>query len=126
MNFDWLQFLEIAKVLAKEPGQEYQQAYYRTAISRAYYAVFCFCRDKKGLTTYKPQKRGDYGTHEKVIRTYKEDLLNYHKKIGTKLDELRRWRNIADYQGDKVIQRDLILRALNEAEEIINLLQSNG
>jgi hypothetical protein len=58
MNFNWIRYIYLATELLK--GSD--ESYYRSAISRAYYGVFCIARDRKGYSNY---KRSD--VHSKVI-----------------------------------------------------------
>lgn len=52
---DWSDYLTLARELAKQDGDAYQ----RSAVSRAYYAVFCTARDKlDGIGDFNPPKCG--------------------------------------------------------------------
>lgn len=96
--FEPLAFLEFARRLAISEDSE---AGLRTAVSRAYYAIFLTAREKTGV-------RDKHKSHEKVIKALK--LAS--KKTGEKLDSLRRLRSVADY--------DLLPKKLKERDWKIN------
>jgi len=122
MSFSWLHYTELANHLFASPFSGYQEACYRSAVSRAYYGVFCHCRNEARLKDYRPRSNADLGTHQKVIRHYKDSLEKKYKDIGVKLDELRRLRNKADYDGDNPIKKNDVEQALFVMSEIINTL----
>ena len=56
MTFDWSAFLHLAEALESGAGNgELEDARYRSAISRAYYAAFCSARDH-----LRHEVRGEY------------------------------------------------------------------
>lgn len=113
MSFNWQDFLKIAEELMNTS----EEAKLRTATSRAYYAVFCPARNKKG---YKGYKKGDI--HQKVISLYKRSNIQDESFIGKTLDELRRERNDADYDENKKITQQLVQRAVLRAKNILKKL----
>lgn len=122
MSFDWLHYTKIAHRLAENPFTDYQEACYRSAISRAYYGVFCLCRDRAALKNYLPASPTDLPTHKKVIQTYRDSPHKKEKNLGRTLDELRRLRNRADYEGEKEIKTNDVQRAILMMSEIISSL----
>ncbi len=84
--FDPLHFLSLARDLANV-GQN--EASLRTAVGRAYYALFLVARDKTGVT----EKRK---IHRLVIEAIRKRKA-YHS-TADQLDALRRLRTVADYQ----------------------------
>ena len=88
--FDPKGFLTLAETLASNPAGD--PATYRSALSRAYYAVFLVARESlttKGVIS--PSfSASDHGL---VIRT----LRSLNRQVGDQLDKLRRKRNRADY-----------------------------
>jgi len=114
MTFDWKAYIDLSE---KCLGCN-EEAYFRTAISRAYYGCFCILRDRENL--------GDDRTsniHRKVIDHYKKHQFNpNYRKIGIKLDQLRWWRNKADYDGEIKIKKDDAESVIARSKEIINLL----
>jgi len=122
MSFEWRDFLIVAREFSNKNNDIRNEAYMRSAISRAYYGAFCTSRDKAGLTNYSPNTNGDIGVHEKVIKTYKDSSDKTEKLIGKNLDELRRKRNNADYHKYIGVMRDNAERAIEMAEEILQNL----
>lgn len=98
MRFDWSEYFSLAQELVGQsvnlpPGQEAKS---RAAISRAYYAVFCECRNHLRDNEMKQLPGGN------VHRHVKEEFLNssdvVRQGIGRTLDRLRIERNEADYE----------------------------
>ncbi len=96
----------------------------RAAVSRAYYAAFCFARnyaqDQYGRTKRKSSKEhAELIAFYKVLGTTNQDFGD----IAENLDDLRQWRNFCDYD-DEIMQNlnDLATDALEDAQEIINIL----
>jgi len=113
MSFDWRKYIKLAEDLLGQ-GDE---AHWRSSISRAYYGVFCLARNKAG---YKHVKKSD--VHRAVIQYYKMSSSPDDKFVGKVLDELRRNRNDADYNDDKVIDFRLAERVLFKSFKILEKL----
>lgn len=118
MSFVWSQFLDHAKSI-----QTQGEAQCRTAISRAYYAVYCTARDKLAESQIQLSKSAD--THEQV-RNYFNLSGDYDsKKIAAELDRLRVLRNNSDYDltfnGDpNTTCQQAILKAENSLKRLSN------
>lgn len=80
---DPLAFLELARELAD--GDD--EARLRTAVGRAYYALFLVGREKSGVRVKKD-------VHKAVVNAVKKR----HRSLGDQLDSLRRLRIVADYE----------------------------
>jgi hypothetical protein len=80
-----LAFLRVAQELARQEDE----AALRTAIGRAYYALFLSARDKTGVTSPR-------AVHTEVIRAVRK--RPGHRALADQLDALRRLRVVADYQ----------------------------
>jgi len=113
MNFNWIKYIYLATELLK--GSD--ESYYRSAISRAYYGVFCIARDRKGYSNY---KRSDI--HSKVITEYVKSNDEDERSVGFLLVELRNSRNQADYNSDKVIRKNEAERMVKAAKYILGIL----
>lgn len=83
---DPLAFLSLARELANRDGEE---AELRTAVGRAYYALFLIAREKIGI-------RGPRKIHTRVIDALKKRRA--YRSTADQLDALRRLRTVADYQ----------------------------
>ncbi len=97
MSFDWSEYLTLAQQLAgldvTPPGQE---ATYRCALSRAYYAIFCLARNRlldEGRTLY-----GDGRDHRHVQNEFKESPDPKRQTVGQYLNRLHTARIKADYR----------------------------
>ena len=120
MAFDWAEYLKIARFLQEQSGNSLsEEAAFRCAVSRAYYAAFCharnYARDRHGLT---PRYTAD--DHSLVRRHFQSRKA---AGIAIKLDNLRQWRNSCDY-NDSVPNIALLLSsALTEAQKVFDILK---
>ena len=116
MSFDWEDYIRLSEKLIKKTGA-LEEASLRSSISRGYYGVFCIARNKKNYQHYKARN-----VHQEVINKYKNSGDKRERKIGKGLDELRKARNDADYNENKLINRSLAERALIMAKQIRELV----
>ena len=87
-RFDPVEFLELADRLS----QGITEGDFRSAVSRAYYAIFLRARENlTAANLITPTATG--GDHRLVVRT----LKSQRRVEGNQLDRLRRRRNLADY-----------------------------
>jgi uncharacterized protein (UPF0332 family) len=134
MTFNWADYLkfakkvkQIAEVDDKEmPFYAIQEAAHRAVISRAYYAVFCICRnyilenhsDKILLEANNPKVHGE------VIRFFKESGEAKQSKIGKILGEVRDYRNNADYDNElEDSLQNLSSNAIEQANTIMEIIK---
>ena len=115
MTFDPADFLRVANELASEGHDE---AFLRTAVGRAYYAVFLQAREFLGL---RGQRRHIHNTV--ISRLKRTDFA-----AGTQLDKLETLRGQADYEllVEDPIHRDWHSNwntASNYAQHILRRLQ---
>jgi uncharacterized protein (UPF0332 family) len=125
MPFNWIDYFDLAQYLHGKTNTRYsQESAKRAAVSRAYYAAFCFARnyakDQYGRTKGKGSRE-----HADIIAFYKtlSSVRADFDDIAENLDDLRQWRNFCDYDDD-ILQNldDLATNALDEAQEIIRIL----
>jgi hypothetical protein len=83
--FDPLEFLALARTLT-DLGEN--EANLRTAVGRAYYAVFLVARQRTGVSAASGSAHGD------VVRA----LSAHDRALADQLGRLRRLRNVADYE----------------------------
>ena len=118
MSFDWREYLNLALFLQRQRNSFTQEAAYRCAVSRAYYAAFCYARnyarDRQG---YSPKYAGE--DHQFVRNHFRDRGM---VKIARMLDRLRHWRNSCDYDDSVPNISSIIKKAINDAQQIINLL----
>lgn len=116
MAFDWGEFLDLADFLAGNEAARYtSEAASRSAISRAYYAAFCHARNHaRTYLGYRPT--GAAADHATLRRHFgRHGQFN----VARRLDDLRTWRNLCDYE-DTVENLPHILRgALAAAREVV-------
>lgn len=121
MSFKWSEYLVLAETLfqsrAKFPDEE---ACFRAAISRAYYAAFCAARNRareEGLPL-----NGDARDHDVVANCYAHSGIESREKIGLLLSRLRGKRNRADY-SDTLGRPDSVCEtSLTEARQVFKCL----
>ncbi|MFT0753490.1 HEPN domain-containing protein [Synechococcus sp. RC10A2] len=95
--FDWYEYLRLATELAGHPiAPASEEARQRSAISRAYYAAFCKCRNY--LQTQGYQVSRESLAHTQVRNLFKQSQDRRLKQVGHHLDRLRSDRNMADYE----------------------------
>jgi hypothetical protein len=101
MSFDWQSFQRLAnELISMQRIPEIQEAYFRSAISRSYYAAFCRARDTlqaKGVTL-PPGK-----VHEFVREQYESSPDRALNAIGANLHRLFSKRIHADYKDSPAI-----------------------
>lgn len=109
MSFNWSDYL----VLAKELAGESDEARLRSAISRAYYAVFCKARNYLRDVENKPIPSTSIA-HGIVIEALKAHPNKDLRQVGVDLDRLRTDRKKADYDDNfsnivTQVEMDLII-----------------
>jgi len=121
MNFEWSDYLELARELAGQTASPAgTEARLRSAISRAYYAAFCKCRNHlPDVGTQLPQGPA---IHQFVRDEFKDSTDKKRKKIGNDLDRLRADRNKADYDDSISGLGKMVYMDIELAEQIINAL----
>lgn len=94
MGFDWKEYLILAQFLGGDSGISYSdEAARRAAVSRAYYAAFCFARNyASSRLGFTPTKTGK--DHGNLISWYSdwERLQPTLLGVADNLDELLEWR----------------------------------
>ena len=95
MAFDWNAYLELAERLTTDSATKEAVAKNRSAVSRAYYAVYNLARDQapRGVT-----RRGRGSSHRDLIDHFNQ---RGQHSIANLLESMRDRRNDADYEGDK-------------------------
>lgn len=116
--FDWFDYFDLAQELLQHDGEAYQ----RSAVSRAYYAVYCNARNRLQLGgEYAPQK--DETEHTHVWNTFGRGPEPERIKIGELGHRLRERRNMVDY--DNCIDRlsDVVDDAMIKASRLKEVLE---
>jgi len=117
MLFDWSKYLNLARFLHTGNTTYNQEAAYRSAVSRAYYAAFCyarnFARDNEGF-----EPKYDQRDHQLL----KLHFVVSRSQMALLLDQLRQWRNDCDYKDQQRGLHGLVPSAIDYAQEIIDEL----
>jgi uncharacterized protein (UPF0332 family) len=87
--------IDLARVLAEVPRGAPEEASFRGACGRAYYAAFAVARDL--LLSARFRLGADGSTHLDVIYLLQESANPLVRAAGRSLDDLRKARNSADY-----------------------------
>ncbi len=117
--FNWEDFIKLSEELLTKKPSEYEEALYRTIISRVYYGVFKqvedFFKDNK---LEKLLDKSATGSHNKIIKF----LMNYNDKeiseFGQGLYTLKDSRIAADYHVNEDITEEFAKNMLNLAIEL--------
>jgi len=116
MPFDWKTYLELAEFLRTQAeAAPTQEAFLRSAVSRAYYAAFCYVRNHaRDRLRFQPRDDGD--DHGRLRAFLKNGKL---RGVSNTLQRLREWRNECDYLDELTIQaRSTLDLALTETRSI--------
>lgn len=125
MSFDWSEYFSLAQELV---GQSVnlpagQEARSRAAISRAYYAAFCECRNYlwDSGDSEEERPRGSK-VHQFVKNEFVSSSNVMRQSVGRNLDRLRIKRNQADYDDEiSNLPKNTDL-SLNLAKQVISNL----
>jgi hypothetical protein len=121
MPFEWKSFVGLARDLYVDADKSgHPEACRRTAISRAYFAAFCHARNY-AIEFLHFAHRDDPDDHGR-LRAH----LKAKRRAGdaARLDQLRQWRNGADYDDDlgPVDLSFTALSAVTEAQKVFDSL----
>lgn len=129
MPFDWNGYLEVAENLKTEtdgqPDNNTVQAKRRTAISRAYYAVYHLAEDYAIANLgYTPSKSGPNQHHTDVRSVYQRQFGNAdHQEIRKMLMRLHKARIDSDYHPEDLGNvQSLLASTVLEANKIRGIL----
>ncbi len=116
MAFDWREFLRLARALANRTGSGYSaEAADRTAVSRAYYAAYCWARN------YAASQLGFQPTGRPEDHKRLREHLKHHGKprVASHLNKLRVWRTNCDYYDQVQNINTMVKSALKIADKVI-------
>jgi len=102
--FNWEDFIKLSQELISNLNTQYNEALYRTIISRAYYGVFKQVEDFLKDNVPERDTRGrKLGSHDKYIEFLKNHTSEEVRKFGSLLANLKRYRLKADYRANERI-----------------------
>jgi len=122
MTFDWRLYVDLADELTTyHRTSSFQDAYYRTAISRAYYGVYHLAKkiliDKGCVLPPKSQ-------HQFVRDTLLASTVRTERRIGTHLSRLWKDRVDADYKEVASIDKSRATTTYMMAKNTLELINS--
>ncbi len=118
MAFDWQKFHSLSDELLKERNVELQEAAYRSAISRGYYAAHHIAK-KRFPQSERFNAQTIRSPHERVIAYLQSQTDKQKKELGRLLGQLRDKRNDADYNPSVDITQQF---AKEVYEDVTNFL----
>jgi len=124
MDFDWGEYLKLAKYLAAHTDQlpVNQETAFRNAVSRAYYAAFCHARNYAVQKQWYDQPKYPTGGEHADVRTCFSKQGK--PEIAEKLDRMHKWRNECDYQNNPISNPPLLAqRAIGTADVVFATLK---
>lgn len=122
MSFDWSEYLALAQFLqnARNLSPTFsQEASYRCAVSRAYYAAFCHARNYAANKQAFLVGRG-VEAHRLLRQHFRKSGMT---RIAQQLEEMRQWRNQCDYQDTVGNIPKLLTSAIAHAQQVVNQLK---
>jgi uncharacterized protein (UPF0332 family) len=125
VSFDWTDYLVVANKLVKMAADlELAEGYYRTAISRAYFAAFNIAKQAlpQQISDRCPR---DADAHEYVKRAYANGTSREQQIVSDNLDRLRIARNLADYRTAWTGARNQCAAELVKAYQTIERVRSH-
>jgi uncharacterized protein (UPF0332 family) len=122
--FNWWEYLVLARYLISLNTSHVScEAINRTAISRAYYAAFCFARNYATQNLgFNPKDTNNI--HKKLIDHYKNQNYKHFQTVSNNLNRLRKWRNQCDYNDNYYPKKKLVTDALSFAESTFRHLSN--
>lgn len=112
-KFKWEKYVDLSEKTIKGCNE----AYWRCAISRAYYGAFCIARGYRREL----QELEASDIHDKVINFYRRDRQNKDKQdIGKDLESLRFFRVKSDYWADYPIDKKTAEECIKTARNCLN------
>jgi uncharacterized protein (UPF0332 family) len=120
-DFDWREYLELAKALAGMQTAGYsQEAAERSAVSRAYYAAFGCARNyAQNALGFTPQAGSE--DHRRLREHFRQQGL---LRLASDLNRLRAWRNACDYEQQVAQLSNYVRVGIQLASTIIQACQS--
>ena len=115
--FNWKDYLVLAEELALCSQDEAKR---RSAVSRAYYAVFCAARKYINMEDY-----AGPDVHRAVIREYNKSPNKDERMVGFKLDIARKYRAAADYRDWETIDVSSMEDSIARAKQIFDIIKQN-
>ena len=125
MSFQWPDFLKIASELESQSTIQGQaEARQRSAVSRAYYAAFCYARnylrDDEGMSDLPTSGEA----HVEVKNRFLSSSDQKTRSIGANLDRIRENRRKADYDDSVTGLVKMCRASLTLADDVVSTIDS--
>ncbi len=118
MAFDWADYLTLADILIqKGQGVPPLEAAQRTAVSRAYYALFCTIRNY-AVSHLQFQPLYDSRDHQR-LRQHLQSQGAPWIRVASVLDRLRKWRNQCDYEDVVSGLSNMAIQSVQDARQAL-------
>ena len=129
MTFKWNDYLDLAKSLQKSTLSKIKikEACCRTAVSRAYYAVYHIALDfaEKNLSYPKIIGQNAGENHKKLGEYYKGCTEREYKKLGVILKRMHRDRIGCDYYNPNNV-KSMMDNAILGADDILEIISKKS
>ncbi len=126
MTFDWSEYFKLAFELDTQARAESypqtQEAKWRSAISRSYYAAWCSARNK--LRDEQSADAACLQNHGCVIRKFQESSNSTRRQIGITLGRMMDNRRRADYHDSVARLADMSNMQILLAQDVIPEINS--
>ncbi|MBU4339219.1 hypothetical protein KKB43_03225 [Patescibacteria group bacterium] len=135
MDFNWENYLKLAKNLQKvsiKKDVQVEEACYRTAISRAYYAVYHLALEFAEIKFGYMKKIGvEAGKNHSILpKEFNEWFNKYgiveYRRLAILLKRTRNYRTKSDYDDNIGKTEPLMDVAILDAEEAIDIISSKN
>ena len=129
MSFNWNDYLDLAKSLQKATSNKIKikEACYRTAVSRAYYAVYHialdFAEENLGYLKFIGKNAGK--NHRKLGIYYKKCTENEYKNLGSILVRMHGYRINCDYYNPANV-KSMMDNAILDADNILEIINQKS
>ncbi|MEK7396088.1 MAG: hypothetical protein AAB116_04030 [Candidatus Poribacteria bacterium] len=121
MAFKWSEYFDLAKFLYSNSSsfcQITQEAAYRSAVSRAYYAAFCHSREY-ARSNYGFVPTGTGEDHRLVRDVFRRRGIS---EISDRLKALHQWRKMCDYDNKVNNIGTITQKAIKETMDIFQTI----
>jgi hypothetical protein len=119
-DFDWREYLELAKALVGIQSAGYsQEATERAAVSRAYYAAFGWARNYAESELGFVAQSGSED-HRRLREHFRQQGM---MRLASDLNRLRAWRNACDYERRVPQLSNYVRSSIQVASNIIQECQ---
>lgn len=120
-KFNWIEYLKLAEELAERSGDEAAQ---RAAVSRAYYAVYCYARNRLEQALILERDPKSSVSHQAIWKTYENDPRPGWGRIGQDGQNLKESRRRADYDDEQINDPERFAKkAIRQARSLNSSLQ---